>query len=86
MSQSLRGYSNCFGKQNAELFVNVFKKAATFIAKLIQLYTRIPLLPYSVEEKQQGTHIRRNKELKQLISMWLLNKRQTPHKRTRQSN
>lgn len=54
---SLRGYSNCFGKRNAELFVNVCEKAATFIAKLIQLYARIPLLPYSVEEKQQATRI-----------------------------
>lgn len=56
-SQSLRGYSNCFGKKDTELFVNVFDKAATFIAKLIHLYTRIPLFPYFVEEKQRGTRI-----------------------------
>lgn len=75
MFQSLRGYSNCFGKKNAGLFVNVFEKAATFIAKLIQLYTRIPLLSYSVEKSNE-----------ELVSMWLINKKQTPHKRNRQSN
>lgn len=75
MSQSLRGYSNRSDKKNAGLFVNVFGKATTFIAKLIQLYTRIPLFPYSVEKSNE-----------ELVSMWLLNKKQTPHKRNRQSN